>query len=551
MDSRWDDGTAFRDWFRVLKRERRIVLTAIVVVPVIAAVVSLHQVHEYQASARVLVNQQGAAAGLLGLTGSQTPPDRYAATQADLAKSGQVARLAVKAAHVPGRSAPGLLAATTVSADPLADLLTITVTDTNPRAAERLATAYSKAFVIYQRNLGSSALTNALAQVRDQLAGLSGDQLRSPLALRLRANERDLEVLQALNLSGGSAVVVGPAAQAELTQPKTFRNVVLGVVVGAVLGIALAFMREALDTRLRSVEELRDQLMLPLLGHLRRPARALRRNNRLATIWEPDSAGAEAFRMLRNNLAPTLRELGAGSMMVTSAVRGEGRSTTAANLAVVLARSGRHVILVDMDVRRPSQHRLFALGDRPGLSELALEEIDVDDALCRIDIDTRPRDAVPGGAATAAQQVARSAHVSSNGTRARAATVHGRLNVLTAGQTLTDPGEFLSGRAVARALKMLGNRCDLLLLDAPPLLAAGDAVTIAELADGLLLVTRLGFVQREKMPDLRRALEACRAHKLGFVATDSKEHAVDSVWSSRLQLPPVEAEPESPSTQIL
>jgi Mrp family chromosome partitioning ATPase len=115
---------------------------------------------------------------------------------------------------------------------------------------------------------------------------------------------------------------------------------------------------------------------------------------------------------------------------------------------------------------------------------------------------------------------------------------------------LTDPGEFLSGRAVARTLKMLGDRCDLLLLDAPPLLAAGDAVTIAEHADGLLLVTRLGFVQREKMPDLRRALEACRAHKLGFVATDSKEHAVDSVWSSRLQLPPVEAEPESPSTPI-
>lgn len=550
MDSRWDDGTAFRDWFRVLKRERRIVLTAIVVVPIIAAAVSLHQAHQYQASARVLVNQQGAAAGLLGLTGSTTPPDRYAATQADLAKSGQVAKLAVKKAHVPGRSAPGLLASTTVSADPLADLLTITVTDPDPRAAERLATAYANAFVIYQRNLGRSALTSALRQVRNQLAGLSGDQLGSPLALRLRANERDLEVLQALNLSGGSAVVVGPAATAELTQPKTFRNVVLGVVVGLVLGIALAFMREALDTRLRTVEELRDQLMLPLLGHLRRPARGLRRNQRPATIWEPDSAGAEAFRMLRNNLAPTLRELGAGSLMVTSALRGEGRSTTAANLAVVLARSGRHVILVDMDVRRPCQHRLFALGDRPGLSELALEEIDVDDALCRIDIDTRPRDAVPGGEATAAQQVPGTGHHSGNGTRARAATVRGRLNVLTAGQMLTDPGEFLSGRAVARTLKMLSDRCDLLLLDAPPLLAAGDAVTIAEHADGLLLVTRLGFVQREKMPDLRRALEACRAHKLGFVATDSKEHAVDSVWSSRLQLPPVEAEPESPSTPI-
>jgi polysaccharide biosynthesis transport protein len=547
MDSRWDDGTAFRDWFRVLKRERRIVITAILVVPIIAAVVSLHQPHAYQASARVLVNQQGAAAGLLGLTGSTTPPDRYAATQADLAKSGQVAELAVKAAHVPGRSAPGLLAATTVSADPLADLLTISVTDREPRVAERLTTAYASAFVIYQRHLGQAALTNALSQVRRELAGLGGDQRGSPLALRLRANERDLEVLQALNLSGSSAVVVGPAASAVLTQPKTFRNVVLGVVLGAVLGIALAFMREALDTRLRTVEQLRDQLMLPLLGHLRRPSKGLRRNNRLATIWEPDSAGAEAFRMLRNNLAPTLRELGAGSMMVTSAIRGEGRSTTAANLAVVLARSGRHVILVDMDVRRPCQHRLFGLGDRPGLSELALEEIDVDDALCRIDIDTRPRDAV---SATMPQQAPGNGDHPENGTRARAATVRGRLNVLTAGQTLTDPGEFLSGRAVARALKMLGDRCDLLVMDAPPLLAAGDAVTIAELADGLLLVTRLGFVQREKMPDLRRALEACRAHKLGFVATDSKEHAVDSVWSSRLQLPPVEAEPESPSTPI-
>jgi uncharacterized protein involved in exopolysaccharide biosynthesis len=103
MDTRWDDGTAFRDWFRVLKRERRIVLTAVVVVPIIAAAVSLHQAHEYQASARVLVNQQGAAAGLLGLTGSQTPPDRYAATQADLAGSGQVAELAAGGDHGVGR----------------------------------------------------------------------------------------------------------------------------------------------------------------------------------------------------------------------------------------------------------------------------------------------------------------------------------------------------------------------------------------------------------------------------------------------------------------
>ncbi len=139
-------------------------------------------------------------------------------------------------------------------------------------------------------------------------------------------------------------------------QPRTTRNVALGILVGIALGIGLAFLREAFDTRVRSADELRARLGLPLLGHLPKPDRPPTEEHRLTTLAEPGGASAEAFRILKTSLDITRLQHHVGSIVVTSTTSGEGKSTTVANLAVTLARSGRHVILVDLDLRHP-RHR--------------------------------------------------------------------------------------------------------------------------------------------------------------------------------------------------
>ncbi len=286
MNERWDDESVLRDWLGVLSRQRWIVVIALIIVPLIAVLVSRGQQKLYQASATVLVSQQNPTAAALNLNnGVATPPDRFVATQAALARVGTVVEQAVKSAKAPHRTAQGLLAHSSVSANPNTDLLQFSVTDPEPGVAKRLATSYAKQFTVYRRGLDSGALSVAIADVRRKLDAIvaSGDA-DSPLYRSLAATYRDLQATRTLQAAGSSAVVVGGAGSVTQVQPKTTRNAVLALLVGLALGIGLAFLRESLDTRVRSVEELRERLGLPLLGQVPNPARRLERSQRPGTL---------------------------------------------------------------------------------------------------------------------------------------------------------------------------------------------------------------------------------------------------------------------------
>jgi tyrosine-protein kinase len=486
-----DDESVLRDRLSMLGRQKWILLLAVIVTPLLAFATSRSQPRLYQASAKVLVNEQNPTAAALNLTtGVASPPDRYAATQATLARVGTVAQMAVRAAKLPHRTAAGLLANSSVSGDPNVDLLTFSVTDHIPVVAERLATAYATQFTVYRHRLDTAALSVAIADVHRKLkAILASGQRGSPLFLRLAATDRDLQSLQTLQATGSSAVVVGPASSASLVQPKTRRNVILGVLVGLALGIALAFLRESLDTRVHSADELRARLGLPLLGQVPKPDRRLAQTQQLATLSEPTGSGTEAFRMLKTNL--DISQLGhdAGSIVITSTTQGEGKSATAANLAVILARSGRHVILLDLDLRHPSIDGFFGLSDRLGVTSVAAGA-ELVDALSVVDV--HPERSTANG---------------------------GMLEVVTAGPPPPDPGEFLLSSFVRDALAALDARCDVLLIDAPPVLAVGDAMTIATRTEALILVVGLNQASRATLAETRRVLEACPTPKLGFIAT--------------------------------
>jgi Mrp family chromosome partitioning ATPase len=489
------DESVLRDWLSVLSRQRWIVLLAVTVVPLVAFAASCSQQRLYEASATVLLNGQNpTAAEALNLSSASTSaPDRFAATQAKLARVSAVAELAVKSPGVPDRTAAALLENSSVSTNPTDDLLKFSVADRAPIVAGRLANAYARAFTRYRHRLDTAALSAALRGTQrklDAIVAVGGGG--SALFRRVEESQRNLEDLQTLQAAASSATPVGRADSASLVQPRTKRNVILGVIVGLALGIAFAFLREALDTRVHSAGELRELLGVPLLGRVPNPGRRVPPSEQLATLADPTGASTGAFWALKNNLEISQLEHHAGSIAITSASEDEGGSATAANLAVTLARSDRHVILADLNPQHPSIAPLFGWREGPGLRGTAVG-VPLVDALRTVDVQPD-----------------------------RPSAVAGKLEVLTAGQQPLGAGEFLLSSAVAEALEVLEKRCDVLLIVTPPLLAAGDAMTIVAHADAVILVAELDRVRRETLVETRRVLERCPTFTLGVIATGSK-----------------------------
>jgi Mrp family chromosome partitioning ATPase len=313
-----------------------------------------------------------------------------------------------------------------------------------------------------------------------------------------------MEALQTANAS-----LLRTAAGAYQIQPSPTRNAFLGIVLGLMFGLGLAFLREALDTRVLSAGEVSDRLGLPLLARIPVPPRKLRSHNRLAMLADPLGSYAEAFRMLRTNVEFMNLERGARSIMITSALEREGKSTTIANLAIAMARAGRNVALVDLDLRRPSLRRFFDLSTgEAGVTSVVLGNTSLGHALVEVMSDPHKVHLNP------------SVNSSSNGDDG--ASRNGVLRVLPAGQLPPDPSTFITSSALSRILDELTERFDLVLIDTPPLLSVGDTLALAPKVDAMIVVARLRAVKRPTLAELRRALQTCPTVTLGCVVTGAE-----------------------------
>jgi polysaccharide biosynthesis transport protein len=489
--------STIRDYARLLLRRKWIVLAAVVAVPTLAVFFSMRQPSLYRASSQVLLKQGSLAATLSGIedTSVYLDPNRVAQTQITLASTPAVAERVLKAVGVHDRSPGALLGSLSIAAEPNADILDFNVTDRDPALAVRLANAYARQYTIFRRQLDTASLDKALTDVNRRIAELNSAG-QNAYAKSLVSKAQQLQTLKSLENS--NAVMARPADSAGKVQPTPKRYGALGLALGLMLGIGLAFIRDALDTRIRSAEEIAHQLGIPLLARLPEPPKQIQKTDGLVMLERPTSVEAEAFRVLRTNLDFVNVERKARMIMVTSALEEEGKSTTVANLAVALARTGRRVLLVDLDLRRPYLDRFFKLKGRPGMTNVVLGHAPLHLATARVPIPV----------------------VEANGDlreRNGHSPVRGFLDVLPSGPIPPDAGEFVGTGAVSQILQELSLLYDLVLIDTPPILHVGDALTLASQVDALILVARLPAVRRPILKELKRVLENSPGAKLGFV----------------------------------
>jgi len=507
-------AVGLKDYLQILRRRKWVVLVALLLVPAVSVVLALQQVPLYQTSADVLLRSQSLPSALSGIADPNSStfyvdPIRATGTQIEIALLPAMAKRVVRALPERHLTTANVLGSIGVFAVPNSDFLRFQATSTDPQLAPVLATEYAKQYTLYRRKLDTDAAAQALRDLQARIASLKTSPGAASRAAALDLQSKSDQLQTYMTLTKANAVLVRLAGPAAKIRPRPVRYAIFGIGLGLVLGIGLAFLFDLLDTRLRSTEAIQALLGLPLLARLSAPGRQLRRTNKLAMLVEPNSNSGEAFRMLRANLEFVTFERQAQVVMVISAAEEEGKTTTISNLAVALARAGRRVILVDLDLRRPSIDLFFPRSDgrRAGLTDVVLGRATLDQALI-------PVAAADGVGMLPNYAEGLSGDIQPNGDRPR---VSGDLQVLTTGLLPPDPGEFVGLRGVKSVISELRTRAEIILIDTPPLLQVGDAKVIARFVDASVVVVRAEQASRPVVSELARVLAEWPAPPVGFV----------------------------------
>lgn len=273
------------------------------------------------------------------------------------------------------------------------------------------------------------------------------------------------------------SVITPASAPVTPSAPNTRLNMVLGAFVGLACGFVLGVLRSTLDTKIRGESDLRRVSDVPILGGISFDSDATKKP--LLTQSPSQSPRAESFRQIRTNLQFAHVSHESKAVLVTSSLPGEGKSTTATNLAIAMAQAGQSVVLIDADLRRPRVDAYLGLDRNAGLTTALIGKADVNDLL------------QPWG--------------------------DDNLYVLTSGQIPPNPSELLGSETMKQLILRLEHAFDSVIIDAPPLLPVTDATVLAQQVGGVVLVVGSSLV---KIPDLHKslsALEMVNADVLGVI----------------------------------
>lgn len=489
---------SLRDYWRVVTRRKWVVVAAVLAAVIPAVVLSLLQDPQYRATGEIII-RTGASSSVFN-TGAQAArdPDRFIQNEISVLE-GEVVYARLKENLGLANDPPNVTGAARADTD----VVTVSVASGDPDTAAELVNAYIVAYTDVKTEQAISSFETASNELQGSITLLQTqiDELEAQIedasgteVETLESQQRSLldrqgslrETLDRLRIDAGisnqGAEVVRPAtAPREPFAPTPVRTAILALIVGLLIGLGAAFLVDYLDQSIKhpgDLEKLRSPIpLLAVVPLVPAP------DHRPISLSTPNDLSVEAYRSLRTSVQFLGIERDVQVLQITSAMPGEGKTTTATNLAVVLAQTGAHVVIIDADLRKPRIHQVFGLPAQIGLTDNLVGD---------------PIDLTLQG-------------------------VEGGPEVIVSGAIPPNPSEMLSSKRMTEVINELRKRFDYIVVDSAPTLPVSDAMALSRQVDGTLVVIQAGRVGLPQVRQTIATLEQVNATILGLVLNKATE----------------------------
>jgi capsular exopolysaccharide synthesis family protein len=495
-----------KDYFSLVWRWAWLIVLGIVVAGVGAYLVSNNTTPVYRASSRLLIDE--APGSNAGNDYSQVLfEQRLAQTYVEILTTTPILEETIERLDLPF-TAGQLRGKITVSAPQDTQIIVISVEDTDKARTAAIANTLGEVFISENQARDSLRYADPIANwqsrmteigdtiqsLETEINNLSGAESAEDLAilsrLETQLNEAQIRYTEAFNnlnqlqidqaKESSNVVPIEPATTPTIPiRPRTMTNTLLAMVVGGMIAVGIIFLIEYLDDSIKSPEQILEDTGLTTLGAIASiKADALPQT--LVTQLAPRDPISEAYRVVRTNLSFSAVDEGLHSILITSSSPGEGKSTTAANLAVVMAQTGKKTILVDSDLRRPVQHKIFETSNNFGLTTAVL---DSESPVLQHLQDTQ----IP------------------------------HLRIMSSGPIPPNPAELLSSQRMGQVVQQLQEEADIVIFDTPPVLTVADASILGASVSGCLLVVDTGKTRRNTFIGATERLQRTGGNIFGAV----------------------------------
>lgn len=495
-----------KDYFSLVWRWAWLIVLGIVVAGVGAYLVSNNTTPVYRASSRLLIDE--APGSNAGNDYSQVLfEQRLAQTYVEILTTTPILEETIERLDLPF-TAGQLRGKITVSAPQDTQIIVISVEDTDKARTAAIANTLGEVFISENQARDSLRYADPIANwqsrmteigdtiqsLETEINNLSGAESAEDLAilsrLETQLNEAQIRYTEAFNnlnqlqidqaKESSNVVPIEPATTPTTPiRPRTMTNTLLAMVVGGMIAVGIIFLIEYLDDSIKSPEQILEDTGLTTLGAIASiKADALPQT--LVTQLAPRDPISEAYRVVRTNLSFSAVDEGLHSILITSSSPGEGKSTTAANLAVVMAQTGKKTILVDSDLRRPVQHKIFETSNNFGLTTAVL---DSESPVLQHLQDTQ----IP------------------------------HLRIMSSGPIPPNPAELLSSQRMGQVVQQLQEEADIVIFDTPPVLTVADASILGASVSGCLLVVDTGKTRRNTFIGATERLQRTGGNIFGAV----------------------------------
>ena len=395
-----------------------------------------------------------------------------------------------------------------VSAPIDTQILEISTEDTNPARAAAIANTIGEVFITqnqareslrYAEPIGNwQTRMHSVSSEIEEIEGIirtfeetaSVEEAATLTRLRTQLNEAQVRYTEAFNnlnqlqqAQAKESSNIVPIESAKPTnvpvRPNVITNTVLATLIGLLIAVGIIFLIEYLDDTIKTPEQVLADTKLSTLGAIAQ-IKAGTPSESIVAFNSPRDPLSEAYRVLRTNLGFSAIDGDLRSIVVTSGSPGEGKSTTAANLAIVMAQAGKRVVIIDSDLRRPIQHKILSVGNNRGLTTALLDN-----------------------------ETPVTFHLQNTKIKG--------LRVLSSGPIPPNPAEILSSQRMSQLIQELYDEADILVFDTPPVLTVTDAAVLSPQVDGTLFVVHVGKTRRDTLAQAFERVMKTNAHPLGVV----------------------------------